>query len=294
MHLQLNVFLIFLEHCQHLILLGDHLQLKPSTTDYTIETDYNLGVSLFERMVNNNIPYHTLNVQYRMRPEIASLISPSIYPELTNHESVEQFPSVRGFGKNMYFISHDNLENDANTSKENTYEAKFLIRLAVYLLQNQYEPKDITILATYLGQVEVLRKERKKIHKNDDLQNIQITSVDNFQGEENKIILLSLVRNNTENKIGFLSIENRACVALSRAKEGFYVMGNMAQLSRKSKLWRNIGMTFKRFKAIGKNLPLKCHKHSGEIEIKNVGDFDKLLSKNICEIVCQKKSHQHR
>ena len=47
---------------------------------------------------------------------------------------------------------------------------------------------------------------------------VRVTVVDNFQGEENDIILLSLVRSNEDGNIGFLKIENRVCVALSRAK----------------------------------------------------------------------------
>lgn len=47
---------------------------------------------------------------------------------------------------------------------------------------------------------------------------VRVTVVDNFQGEENDIILLSLVRSNEQNKIGFLRTDNRICVALSRAK----------------------------------------------------------------------------
>ena len=47
--------------------------------------------------------------------------------------------------------------------------------------------------------------------------------MDNFQGEENDIILLSLVRSNEDHNIGFLKIENRVCVALSRARVGCFV-----------------------------------------------------------------------
>lgn len=52
----------------------------------------------------------------------------------------------------------------------------------------------------------------------DTCRDVRVTVVDNFQGEENDIILLSLVRSNDENKIGFLRTDNRICVALSRAK----------------------------------------------------------------------------
>ena len=64
--------------------------------------------------------------------------------------------------------------------------------------------------------------------------------VDKYQGQESKIILLSLVRSNKEGKIGFLKTENRVCVALSRAKEGFYVIGNMENLCAGSRLWSDI------------------------------------------------------
>jgi superfamily I DNA and/or RNA helicase len=57
------------------------------------------------------------------------------------------------------------------------------------------------------------------------LDKVKVTVVDNFQGEENDIILISLVRSNSEAKTGFLKIENRVCVALSRAKMGFYIIG---------------------------------------------------------------------
>jgi helicase required for RNAi-mediated heterochromatin assembly 1 len=54
--------------------------------------------------------------------------------------------------------------------------------------------------------------------RNMGLPNVKVTTVDNYQGEENDFILLSLVRSNNEDKIGFLEVENRVCVALSRAR----------------------------------------------------------------------------
>lgn len=52
------------------------------------------------------------------------------------------------------------------------------------------------------------------------LRRVRLCNVDNFQGEESDVILLSLVRSNPKNLIGFLKTENRVCVALSRAKHG--------------------------------------------------------------------------
>jgi superfamily I DNA and/or RNA helicase len=50
--------------------------------------------------------------------------------------------------------------------------------------------------------------------------------VDYFQGEESKIIIVSLVRSNKRRKVGFLKTKNRITVLLSRAQHGMYMIGN--------------------------------------------------------------------
>lgn len=100
-------------------------------------------------------------------------------------------------------------------SKSNQYEAQFLAGLCRYLIQQGYNADEITVLTMYTGQMFLLKKEIGVIHT---CKGVRITCVDNFQGEENKIILLSLVRSNDQGKIGFLGIDNRICVSLSRAK----------------------------------------------------------------------------
>lgn len=230
--------------CKHLILIGDHQQLKPSTANFTIETKYLLGISLFERMVKNNIQCHTLNIQHRMRPEIASLIRPAIYSVLEDHESVLNRAPIRGIENCIYFIDHQESEQLCkDSSKKNIHEAEFLIRLAKHLVLNGYKPENITILAAYLGQMFEMLRQRKQ---HSLLKDVKIVVLDNYQGEENDIVLLSLVRSNNENKIGFLKIENRVCVALSRAKHGLYIMGNMSQLCTSSSVSivqnKNIGI----------------------------------------------------
>lgn len=184
-------------------------------------------------MVLNNIQCYKLDVQHRMRPEISRLICPLIYPDLKNHESVMNRPHILGVKDSVFFIDHDHKEEVCNdNSKKNIFEAEFLIQLARHLILNNYKPENITILAAYLGQMFELMKEKKKYGLL--LQDVRVAVLDNYQGEESDIILLSLVRNNDENKIGFLRTENRVCVALSRARNGFYIMGNMGQLTHAS------------------------------------------------------------
>lgn len=75
--------------------LGDHKQLKPSPTVYELSQKYHLDLSLFERMVNNNIPLETLNIQHRMRPEVSKYVR-HIYDRLDDHSSVLHRPSIQG------------------------------------------------------------------------------------------------------------------------------------------------------------------------------------------------------
>lgn len=71
-----------------------------------------MDISLFERMVNNGINSVKLNVQHRMRPEIANLIRPTIYKELTDHELMSKYPNVMGINKNVFFITHNEVETN--------------------------------------------------------------------------------------------------------------------------------------------------------------------------------------
>ena len=206
-------------------MIGDHKQLRPKPYNFQIAHQYNFDISMFERLINNNIQYATLKYQRRMKPIFAEFVR-IIYGETTyrDHQSVYNRPPVQGIEKDMYIITHENpeLENENLASKSNEYEAKYLIRLCNYLLQQNYKEEQITILTLYVGQVLLLRNEAKKYNIN-----VRISSVDNYQGEECDIILLSLVRSNKKYEIGFLKTFNRVCVAFSRAKIGFYIIGNL-------------------------------------------------------------------
>ncbi|KAJ3662954.1 hypothetical protein Zmor_007268 [Zophobas morio] len=273
------------KNCKHLILIGDHQQLKPSTANYSVEKFYKLGISLFERMVINKSQLYTLNVQHRMRPEISSLISPTIYPALEDHSSVNDRPSIKGLDNCLFFINHTHKEAECEgTSKKNFHEASFLIKFAKHLVLNGYKPENITILAAYLGQMFEMQKEKKK-HKH-VLGDMRIAVLDNYQGEECDIILLSLVRSNSENRIGFLSIENRVCVALSRARNGFYIMGNMDQLCAASQLWQKIRRTLEQQNAIGSELKLRCQVHTDKITYVQKGEDFLQIPEGGCDQKC--------
>ena len=295
--LEAHVITSLTEDTEHLILIGDHQQLRPNPSVFELAKKYNLELSLFERMVNNGMQCQTLNVQHRMRPEISRLIK-HIYPDLRDHDKVKGYPHVKGISKDVVFISHDQPEQQGmQKSKSNMHEAEYIVQLCKYLLMQGYEPSQITVLTGYSGQL----SEMKRLMPKTVFEGVRATTVDNFQGEENDVILLSLVRSNTSGSIGFLGTDNRVNVALSRAKHGLFVIGNFVLLEEKSRLWKKIVGDCRKYGYLSNTLELYCQNHpTTKIVVDGISDFDKspdggcMLDCNAmmkCGHRCWKKCH---
>ena len=298
-----HIFISLSPTVQQLILIGDHQQLPPKPTYFELEKNYNFNVSLFERLATNKCPVQTLNIQHRMRPEVASLITPAIYKELYNHESVKNYGHVQGVGKDLFFISHTEHEvagADDRKSHSNPHEAKYIGALCDYLLKQGYKPAEITILTLYRGQL----LEIKKTLRLRKISGVRSAVVDDFQGEENQIILLSLVRSNNDQKIGFVGIENRICVSLSRAKKGLYIIGNVQMLRTNVKtVWPKVIEQLTSMGSIGDSLPLHCHLHPDhKVNARTAEDFlkcpeggcqQKCDARLPCGHVCRRMCHPY-
>ncbi|XP_061173740.1 NFX1-type zinc finger-containing protein 1-like [Saccostrea echinata] len=283
--LEAHILASLTSSCQHLILIGDHKQLEPKPAVYELAQKYHMSLSFFERMIRNGVPYHCLLKQHRMRPDISLLVK-QIYPGLHDGENVEQYESISGIGKDVFFLSHSFEEHyqDEGRSYENVYEAEFTTRLCKYLLFQGYKSSQITILTPYSGQLRCLSK-----FVDSSIKDIRICIVDNYQGEENDIILLSLVRSNKMGKLGFLDKENRVCVALSRARKGLFVIGNFDMMSTKAKatkLWKIVLANLKVKGCFGAELPLFCQNHpERRIQARSASDFDS-CPEGGCETKC--------
>ncbi|NWU03076.1 ZNFX1 protein, partial [Urocynchramus pylzowi] len=270
--LEAHIITTLSSECQHLILIGDHQQLQPSANVYDLAKNFNLEVSLFERLIKVDFPFVCLKYQHRMRPEIAQLISPHIYQKLENHPSVLEYENIKGVSTNVFFVEHEVPEQEIQEGKshQNPHEAHFVVELCKYFLCQGYEPSQITILTTYTGQLFCLRN----LMPAKIFEGVKVHVVDKYQGEENDIILLSLVRSNKEGKPGFLQIPNRICVALSRAKKGLYCIGNMRMLG-KVPLWNKIIETLGKNGHIGQSLELCCQNHPGtKTQVSTGEDFN--------------------
>ncbi|XP_064550854.1 NFX1-type zinc finger-containing protein 1-like [Drosophila montana] len=243
-------------YTEHVIMIGDHMQLKPYIS-YIKGLKYSaICQSLFERLIRSNFHVNVLNIQYRMRNTFAELLCPLIYQKLFSHESVYNFPPVRNMTKNLYFLQHQEPETHIYDGFLcNDWETQKVSEIVSHLIDvGGYKGKEIVVLSPYTMQVESIKK---RLSKRKHLKDVGITTVDSFQGLEADIVVLSLVRSNTHGNIGFLSEQNRICVAMSRARYGLYIIGNMKILSQKSATWREIQNKLRQQNAIGEEFPYK-------------------------------------
>lgn len=278
------------ESLEHLILVGDHKQLQGSCSVTDLEDDpFFLNMSMFERLVQNDADYRALLHQRRMAPEIRRLLTP-IYNNLKDHPSVDKLERVPGMGDIRSFLfCHQWPENsDSLSSRYNCREAEMVVTFFLHLFFSGVDPSTITVLTFYNGQRKKILKMLKD-HRHLQSRHLKVNTVDSYQGEENDIVLLSLVRSNERGEIGFLSIENRVCVALSRARRGFYMFGNAQQLASKDPLWWEVVKMMDKGQAesrrIGFHLPLTCDKHQNKEFVSKPEDIKELNGG--CRLPCE-------
>ena len=93
----------------------------------------------------------------------------------------------------------------------------------------------IAIISPYRGQIAVLKEQLEHATALQPyLHAISVNTIDSFQGQEKETIILSLVRSNDDGDIGFLKDYRRMNVAITRAKEQLFVIGDSATIGADS------------------------------------------------------------
>ncbi|CAL6328096.1 unnamed protein product [Bathycoccus prasinos] len=229
-----------------LVLAGDHLQLPPTVlSDEAAQKG--LSTTLFERLVRNKrfgAKITTmLNTQYRMHEDIMVWSSDAMYDsKLIAAESVrfrkfEQFDKVLTLvdttGEDDSFM--ENVGDDDDDSKSNLGEAEIVMQTIEKFLSDAYKilPNEIGVITPYSGQVSLLREMRAaRAEENALFKDIEISTVDGFQGREKEAIIISTVRSNENNEVGFLSDARRMNVAVTRARKHVTLICNCETASK--------------------------------------------------------------
>ena len=227
---------------KQLVIVGDHSQLGPTIMSKKAARA-GLTQSLFERLILLGNKPIRLQVQYRMHPCLSEFPSNMFY-EGTLQNGVTAPERIR---KNvdfpwpqpstpMYF--HQNLGQEeissSGTSYLNRTEAANVEKIVTRFFKSGVVPSQIGIVTPYEGQRSYITNFmqfngslRKDLYKE-----IEVASVDAFQGREKDYIILSCVRSNEHQGIGFLNDPRRLNVALTRAKYGLVILGNPRVLSK--------------------------------------------------------------
>jgi superfamily I DNA and/or RNA helicase len=109
-------------------------------------------------------------------------------------------------------------------SRLNPREADLIVLKVNELLASGVQAQQIGIITPYAAQARLLREKLS-------LSELEIDTVDGFQGREKEAILISLVRSNDRGEIGFLSDLRRMNVAMTRARRKLLIVGDSATLS---------------------------------------------------------------
>ncbi|TGZ81583.1 P-loop containing nucleoside triphosphate hydrolase protein [Ascodesmis nigricans] len=213
-----------------------------------------------------------------------------------------------------------------DTSKCNEWEANMCVALVQHLSrQGVYKKDDIAVLTPYLGQLRKLRdkfrticnistialddrdvadleeqdqKEGKEgetvengpnLHVHNIISGLRLATVDNFQGEEAKVVIVSLVRSNHDRKVGFLRTSNRINVLLSRAQHGMYLIGN-ASTAEGIPMWNDIIRMLRMTARLGHYLELECPRHPNKtICVESPDDFNNFAPEGGCSAKCDRR-----
>uniref|UniRef100_A0A3Q7FLE1 DNA helicase n=1 Tax=Solanum lycopersicum TaxID=4081 RepID=A0A3Q7FLE1_SOLLC len=237
----LKISLFMLVNCQpalkgsRCILSGDHLQLPPTIQSVEAEKK-GLGKTLFERLADlyGDEIMSMLTVQYRMHEQIMNWSSGELYENkvlieahssvashmLYHLEDVKESPSTE---KALLLIDTAGCDMEEKRDEEdstlNEGEAEVAISHAKRLVESGVRASDIGLITPYAAQMLVQVVFLKTLKSNvDELKEMEISTVDGFQGREKEAIIISMVRSNSKKEVGFLSDRRRMNVAVTRAR----------------------------------------------------------------------------
>lgn len=250
---EFKIPLLIQKGAQAIVAIGDQNQLQP----FTNSRDDDVQDGFFQRVVRALGDVAMLSIQYRMHPEICQVVSNLFYGGLlTTCPAISRIRCMDSRAPPIQWLDYPDMCAESSDRKKRFNEIEIDLisgymhdSLASLLEQG----KSVFILTFYKEQLKLLMEqadnagflfsdqEMTALRKKNKLgekplrfrhANFRIMTVDAAQGSEADIVLISCVRCNARGDIGFVSNPNRACVALSRAKEQLIVVGSARTMTR--------------------------------------------------------------
>lgn len=252
---QASELMIAMQCGRRVLLVGDHKQLAPMYEKKHIrEVARKLQIDErevlktdFERafLVNNGI---ALDTQYRMIEPIGKVVSHCFYNnELYSfRKKADPWCSELPYPLNKPVSWIDSGTGERAVNEDEPQKGKFVnkheVAVCLHLLRQlarpehmeklnakrtPMSPQPIGLITMYRGQKRLIEEELSRAEWAAPLRDaVRIDTVDSYQGSENALLILSLVRNNDKGLQGFLVDQSRINVALSRAKDRLVIIGS--------------------------------------------------------------------
>lgn len=219
------------------VLAGDPQQLAPTVISMDAAKQ-GLGRSLFERLLADygDDVKRMLKEQHRMHETIMRFPSDATYGgQLRAHPAVAQrtlAPLLKAEldAPPVLFVDtagkgFDESKAPQTESLRNEGEAELIVARVRALLTSGLAASDIAVISPYRAQAQLLRELLQ------DVPELEVDTVDAFQGREKEAVLVSLVRSNAAQQMGFLEDLRRLNVAITRPRRHLFVTGDTATLS---------------------------------------------------------------
>jgi superfamily I DNA and/or RNA helicase len=203
---------------ERIVLAGDHCQLPPTVLSQEASA-MGFNISILELAINRLTNICLLDTQYRMRASIAGFSNQYFYKGL-----LQTAMHLHNLGMHLTFIDtagsgFEEKPGSDGTSLQNEGELKIMQKL---LETEHLDHGQTSVISPYAGQVDAARELFPP--------SLRVSTIDSFQGQEAPCILLSMVRSNDTGDIGFLKDYRRMNVALTRAREQLFIIGDSATI----------------------------------------------------------------
>lgn len=213
---------------QRVVLAGDHHQLPPTVKSKEAQ-DLGLDQTLLDRLASSVRYTHRLGVQYRMNDQLLAFPNKQFYDaKLLSHES-NRNAYIDDDKPAVVWIDTCGCGFDEQTSSEHKSKWNegefFVIREHLLAYRSYYADLSIGLVSPYSEQVRYMRR---SVEEDEGLRglDLKVDTIDAFQGQERDLIILSLVRSNDRQEIGFLADTRRLNVAITRARLRLVLVGD--------------------------------------------------------------------